>query len=205
MKGRITFALLMLLVSIWGFASPKIAISPEYEANKRLAAIVFESILNHCDHDKLKEYYKLYKDFRPSFKILIDIKGKSYINLRYIVDDEQEAEKYFDDLNVLIKQVKNDLISKDAIYIWVDRLTDGFSTLYNGMTKEEVMRKAYDAIMNRGIISTFNLQVMDSYFIMPYGKESDFKTENNTFDFLKRMVSKYRNMKVRTYKDIYGF
>lgn len=115
MKGRITFALLMLLVSIWGFASPKIAISPEYEANKRLAAIIFESILNHCDHAKLKEYYKLYKDFRPSFRIYIEIVNNSNINLKYKVENEQEAEKYFDDLNVLIKKVKNDLISKDAI------------------------------------------------------------------------------------------
>ena len=119
MKGRITFALLMLLVSIWGFASPKIAISPEYEANKRLAAIVFESILNQCDHAKLKEYYKLYKDFRPSFRIYIEIVNNSYINLKYKVENEQEAEKYFGNQKILIQKCEDKLNDEEVIYLYI--------------------------------------------------------------------------------------
>lgn len=204
MKGRMTFALLMLLVSIWGFASPKIAISPEYEANKRLAATVFQSILNQCDHAKLKEYYKLYKDFRPSFRIYIEIVNNSYINLKYKVENEQEAEKYFGNLKILIQKCEEKLNAEDVIYLYIGEEL----ILYEGHpehTKLEKIKNVYNLSLEEKMRSLFNLQVMDSYFIMPYGKESDFKTENNTFDFLKRMVLKYRYMKVRTYKDIYGF
>ena len=204
MKGRITFALLMLLVSIWGFASPKIAISPEYEANKRLAAIVFESILNHCDHAKLKEYYKLYKDFRPSFRIYIEIVNNSYINLKYKVENEQEAEKYFGNLKILIQKCEDKLNAEDVIYLYIGEQL----ILYEGHpehNKLEKIKNVYNLSLEEEMRSLFSLEIMDCYFTFQRGKESDFKTENNTFDFLKRMVSKYRYMKVRTYKDIYGF
>ena len=112
-EKKYILALIMVLVCFSVYSVPELVLSPDPTASRICSAMIYEAVIRHSDKKKVMAYYKIRSGNRPYFKVQITIKSKSYIKVDYIVENKQEVEKYFGNLESLMRKIKDDLNMKD--------------------------------------------------------------------------------------------
>ena len=201
-------ALIMVLVSFSVYSFPELVLSPDPTASRICSAMIYEAVIRHSDKKKVRAYYKIRSGNRPYFKVQITIKSKSYIKVDYTVENKQ-VEKYFGNLESLMRKIKDDLNTKNIIYDWkyesIITQKDNWGKLLlmpgRVLTENEVIEECYHNLVNSEYVTYISLDIAERDF----RKDGNTDSKENVYDFLLRMVSRYRHKKVITYKEIYGF
>lgn len=208
-EKKYILALIMVLVSFSVYSFPELVLSPDPTASRICSAMIYEAVIRHSDKKKVRAYYKIRSGNRPYFKVQITIKSKSYIKVDYTVENKQEVEKYFGNLESLMRKIKDDLNTKNIIYDWkyesIITQKDNWGKLLlmpgRVLTENEVIEECYHNLVNSEYVTYISLDIAERDF----RKDGNTDSKENVYDFLLRMVSRYRHKKVITYKEIYGF
>ena len=208
-EKKYILALIMVLVSFSVYSFPELVLSPDPTASRICSAMIYEAVIRHSDKKKVRAYYKIRRGNRPYFKVQITIKSKSYIKVDYTVENKQDVEEFFGNLESLMRKIKDDLNTKNIIYDWkyesIITQKDNWGKLLlmpgRVLTENEVIEECYHNLVNSEYVTYISLDIAERDF----RKDGNTDSKENVYDFLLRMVSRYRHKKVITYKEIYGF